>query len=255
MTSITQYQLYCFTDGSITGYGDQPPTTCYIDTSHEINHDSVIELKTITSQSMITTDSSPPNSQFQLTTIPFTIPAFTGPNPNINILTKVFPFDMYLWELNITQHPLSIGDTLDICVGPDTIIGYINQPCLSGTNKIHVSPTVITNVLRGSEISISPQKGSSEYPGLITMVDEKNFTITVENNLNDFYPIGSLIKISTYPVRNFIFDGGDRMVVGRKGLTAKLIPANIPITVTYTDNTNNSNDAIQIYLQLSYYFK
>jgi hypothetical protein len=260
---VHKYQIYCTSENNWSvGYGTQEPTTCYNDTAHTINPNSVQDLGLIGPNAVISSDASPDDAFFQLSTIEIDIP----PNPTASqvIITNVsYPFDMYIWQMSISQIPANIGDQLTLAVSPDTVIGYVTAAATAGTNVINVSETVLANIVRGSDIGFTFTDGSGtikEYPGRVIDIDMINGTVTMENNLTNSYPgidgmvPQSYVLLTLNVIRNITFDSAERLVIGAKGLKPKLIPRNTPVSLIYTDNTL-SNDSLKLYFLLEYYFK
>lgn len=256
--SVYKYQIYCITEGKfVQGYGEQSPTTCYHDTTHTINPNSVQVLDLIGPNTVISVDASPADGNFQISNIEFEIPPNPTGNTQIIYKTITYPFDLYLWQMSITPPFVCVGDILSLIIGKDTPIGYLTQPALAGQTTLSVSSTVITYVYRGYQLGITldPTAQPIVYEDLdmITHIDKTNSTITVQKPLSVSYPAGAVLLLSLYPLKEVVLDTYQRFVLGAKGTKAKLIPANTPITIKYTDNTVNA-EPLKLYFLIEYYF-
>jgi archaellin len=260
---VFKYQIYCNTEDLWSiGYGTEPPTQCYYHSTDNVNPDSVQNLGLIGPNVVTAQDSSPENGIFQFSEIVIDIPPNTSA-PNVIKVTKTYPYDMYIWQMSISQVPANLGDQLSLAIAPDTVIGYVTSTASAGTNTINVSDTVIANVVRGMDIGFTYTDGNSittsEYTGIVASIDRVNKTITMTQNLINTYPgpagqvPQAFVLLTLYPVKNITFDSAERLIVGAKGLKPKKIPAGTPVQIIYTDNTIN-NVNVKLYFQLEYYF-
>jgi hypothetical protein len=253
MSDVNQYSIYCNTESAdISGYGIIAPTTCYTDTSHDVVLTSVKLIKTISPDTVIALDDSPEKGEWQFEMIEFTIPSSSSTGTIINSIS--FPFDMYVWQMSISNSPFNEGDSTSLAVGPDTVIGYLVSDTNSGTNSMNVSDTVIANIDRGSDIGLLLPDGSvKEYAGRVVSFDSNTNTVIMEKNFVNSFPSPSYVIITKYPVRNCIFDKDSRVIVGNKGTRAKVIPANTEISVIYNYNRIGTDD-IKVRYGLEFYF-
>lgn len=257
MNQMKLYSIFCITENKIVempGFEDKPPTTCYNNYTHEVNPDSLQVIRDLNPHITTASDSSPDDAVFQLQTFNMTIPANTALDTEL-FFTLLFPFDLYLWTLKLSQKDAKIGDIVTVEVAPDEPIGALTQPVTTGSNKMYVSPTVIPNIVRGSDIGFM---NSSSYEkkrlGIVSNINKDTSEVTLEKNFEEDYLSGTYITLTNKPIKNYIFEGLCRMEIGNKGLKTKLLPANKQISIRYTNKNINDSDN-ELYLHLEYYFK
>jgi hypothetical protein len=250
-TPIFEYRIYCVTDSRWEMYyGPTPPTTCPINSSHTVNPASVQNLRLIGPNTVVSQDSAPKGAPFQLKTIKMLIPA-TGVVPVSVIKNFSFPYDLYIWELSFSNIQINASDELSIGLGGDASIAGTTASVPAGGTIIPVSSTAFGYIVRGSEIGIT-NGVTSEHPGIVTTVDKVAGTITVNTALVNSYGAGSSILFTSYVVRNYVFSNTQDIILGRKGLQPRFVPAGTPIRIEYVDNTTNPSD-YTLCFQLQYY--
>lgn len=253
MTPIFEWRVYCILAGLfVSYYGPTAPTYCPIDITDTINPDSISIVRELESQIKQITDANPDTARFQTSSVVVDIPAMSDASSIINKDVS-FPFDMYLWQLSISNTQVNMLDTLSIQVSPNTIIGLTTTTTAPGATQLNVSSTVVENLLRGMEIGITDGV-NTEYPGMVIELDPNNNSLKNSAPVTNGYAAGSYITTSTYPIRNLRADYTNYVTIGSKGLKYSLIPANTIVRIIYTDNTPSENPS-QVFIHIQYYYQ
>ena len=250
---VYEWQLYCITEGKMVSFfGPTAPTTCPNDTAHEINPDSITQIRKVNSDTIQVTDSSPENGYFQTTSVVIDIPIPTT-LPVTIIKEVIFPTDIYISEMSISQDPSNAGDEIKVEVNPGATLSPLMADAAIGATVLTLVPQAIAFVVKGLDVSIDDGKVEQRL-GRIMAIDTTAFTITVEFPLTEAHTAtASLVKLYVTPVRNMVTDYSSRLSIGNKGLKTTLIKAGYAVRVTYTDRTPNTK-ATAAYFSLQYYY-
>lgn len=249
-TPIYEWKIYCSTENAFISYfGSTAPDKCPNDTSHTVSSStgSVSQIRLIGPNYVIATDPTPDRAFYQYTTIPLDVPA--NKEPQILSTTFSYPFDMYIWEMAIAQGSMCIGDKLSVQIGPDTILGLLTSDLNTGTTGMSCTTTVTNKVARGCEIGIT-NGVTKEYLGRVLSYSDGQVVFSTPSS--NYYPVGSYVLWSVYPIKDMIIDSTERLVIGAKGLKTKLVPANTPIKIIYQDNTIYPQSSVA-YIHIQYY--
>lgn len=246
---IYEWKIYCETEGAfISYYGPSAPVSCPNNTAHTVGSTSQTKpVNPINQKEVIVTDPTPNRAFYQATTIEMYIP----PSTQHQTLTKSisFPFDMYIWEINLSQQSFCIGDKLSVQIAPDTVLGVLKSDVKVGDNVINCSPTVTDRIARGCEIGLSDGV-NKEYLGIVTSFTNSQITTSIAPMNN--YAAGSNILWSLYIIKDLVIDSCQRIIIGSKGLKTKLVNAGTPIVFHYYDNTIYPQGSMT-YLHIQYY--
>lgn len=87
----------------------------------------------------------------------------------------------------------------------------------------------------------------------ISNIDKLNNKITVENGaINSFSAYTTYVRINVYSIRNFEIGPAWEYIVGESKIGGSYIPANIPVTVSYTNKSTDTDKKFVGYLEYLY---
>lgn len=157
-----------------------------------------------------------------------------------------FKFPINLLSTSFVSTNDHIGDEINVIVGRDTIITTPKQNINSNQNIIELNNVEYLYV--GDYITIEENNISNNL-GVITKIIKSSNTVYVENNTTNEFTSAANIKKNTYYVKDFIIGYPFKYSFGTDKIGGSYIPANIPITIIYK---NNSNVAKKLYFQVNY---
>ena len=239
MLTLCKYRYWCSTEKKmITIWSESEPTKCINDVSHDIDLESLTITDKLSSDMRII--KSEVEGTYRSETIEINIPVTTaGEIYNHDVS---FPHDTYIWNGKFYATNSMVGDYLDIIIGPDTIVGVTTDSSNIGNTIINVSSSVFTNgyTTRGTDITIGDAINKQDL-GRITNMDKFNNIITVETALLNNYVAGSMIYMNLKMIRKQIIGGANlNYKYGKKGFSARNVPANSIIRFQYTNNTGTA---------------
>jgi hypothetical protein len=235
MTSVTKWRIYCITEGEWS-YGfkdtsDEAPTECFTDCTHTINENSVQELEVIGHTTQIVSvqeELVPTGGNFRCEGKKFTIGANSTASSTIS-----WPYNITVLETFFSGSTAQIGNELDVIVAPETTVGILRESVSSGATVLPVSLTVVQNINVGYELFIG-----SVNLGEIISKDDVLLTVTLGTAIDAGYSANSLVKMQVINIKNLEIHSTSRYTIGRSKIGGRYLPANVPVKLIYTNNTN-----------------
>ncbi|MBA42966.1 MAG: hypothetical protein CMF62_03020 [Magnetococcales bacterium] len=248
---LIKYRIYCETDSKWEFVwreeNQSQPTTCPVDTNHNINSSSVAivdersELKVQIQEEKITT-----GGHFRLEDYTFTC---------LGNQTTFFEFSIptpsSVLSYKLVVQPNMGGDEFGGIVGPDTIIGAIGSPVGTSDTTFTVTNTVIENAFLGASCNLFDGTNTDEV-GFIIGIDSENSTITVQNTPSNTYsPLTpTYVRIGVKMANDIklpYLPNGGYMEVGQSKIGASHLPANTITRVRYKNNTSETKECHVLY--------
>jgi hypothetical protein len=250
---IKSWKVFCIEENIFIYdiWSPSPPIFCPNNhTDRNLDHSKTRCSNTISNQKMQIEDATPGN--YQVGTIYMEIPS--GNIGDITILTKLFPMEIYLWQTDFCASIANKGDSFDIIINPDNIIGILLEDKFIGNKILKVSASVFQFPYLSKGIYISLDDGINyQNVGRILSINKEEFTITVENELEYNFNINTLIKVNIYMIVDYIIDRAEILTTfGNKGIRTSMLPANTPVKIIYK---NNTIDAKSICFHLEYNYE
>jgi hypothetical protein len=235
-TSITHYRIYCNTESEWSyGYlatADGEPTACFNDIAHTVNANSVQPLEVISNETIkvkIQEEYVPTGGNFRCEGKKFTIAANTTTSQTVS-----WPYNISVLQSFFTSTAEQEGNILDVVTGPATVVGTLTSSIASGVTVLPVSLTVIQNMNLGYEVLIG-----SDLLGEVISIDENALTLTIGTATGSAYTEGAYVKLQVINIKNFEITGeSHRVAIGASKTGGKHLPANLPVKLTYQNNTN-----------------
>lgn len=236
-STITKYKIYCITEDCWKYKWDTNPITkCPDDTTHNVNPDSVLIDDVITNNTVIV--SSEPDvyktgGHYRTTTAHFMA------NPNsVTIHETTFPYPIALSCVQIHASAENIGDIVDCCAPPPTVVGILTQPAQIDSTVLFVSPTVIANVAVGYYITLTDGTNTDEC-GAIISIDANNGTIKIENKLGNNYNQNTFVKMAIYFIKDYYINIAGFHKFAYNKIGSSYLPENTVGRIYYKNNSQN----------------
>jgi len=249
-TTVNLYRLFCFTENTlVTVWNETTPTACPNNNTHTIDTNSITIIDSVSEDQVLIDNGIP--GRFQMCTMVFNVPA--GNTGDVYTEDVSFPFDMDLLMATFYLGPEMVGDTFSVIVAPNTTISVLAAAGTAGDTTLILDPSVFSAglIIKGIYISISDGT-TTQGLGRVIAYDSTNYTITVENALNQNYALGSQIMMSIHLVDNFrVTESGYRVKIGNKGFNSSRIPANTIIRFAYM-NSGTSAKTLNFILEYNY---
>lgn len=243
MTNVTNYRIYCETESDwVEGWGASEPTTCYNDTAHTVNANSVQDLQTVSDSLVIVQEESiSTGGNLQLESYTFDVPS-SGTTGEITTFGITYPIPVNLLSFTVCPTDKNIGDCVSADVGYHTTIGAITENVdmgvSGGITGFGVSQTVMDYLNLGYQVTLTNGVTSCEM-GRCIMKDVVNNKISTEfSSITDFSVASpTYVQQTVEMVRNLYFPYSTvPLHLGDDKIGASYIPANTVGRVHYTNN-------------------
>jgi hypothetical protein len=242
---VNKWNVYCETESAwVSGYLDEniTPSTCFNNNEHTINTDlSNIILNISTQQVNIVQTEGTPGMHYRAESKKLV----ASPNTTTTD-THTYPYDISPMTIYLPTSAQNEGDYINSLVGENTVVGVLTSSTSTGNTVLNVNSTVIQNMQVGYIVSLG---NSNTVVGECTVIG--NNQITISDPLDASYSAGTLVKISVNNIKNFYLQGSTSYHLGTKNLLCSFIPANTPIKMAYTNNSNETKD---FYYMMEYYY-
>lgn len=237
--TLYKFRYYCNTENKfVFQWGHTPPTKCPNDTNHSIDENSVTIVDSLSRNEVIVSNRDPvTQGYFMAESKTFNISS----SSNESVFSFSYPLPVAVYRSIIATSNIHNGDSIDICISPDTIIGINTHEVLNNTNIVKVNSSVINILVPGFHIDITDGVNINKL-GRVISIDKNNNEITVENNTTDTFSIGSYIRLSVHIVKNLKFPHAYIYIIGSSTLGGKPIPSNTPIQLKYYNNNNQEKE-------------
>ena len=253
--SVKKWSVYCIEeDLNVITWSENKPSLCPNDhTDRTINSSRTRQLGVISSEQVSIKESFV--GYFQSTSIEIDVPAcYPGEKIEYDIS---YPMDLSVLKIGFYAHNNMVGDEIDGANSPLTLVGQLTETASYGSTILNIPGPIATNtdIVKGVEIRLAMLTNPTIYEdvGRIISIDPTNFTYTVENPLSQEFPVGSLIYITIYTIRDFCIQRGDTFYsFGKKGIGARELPANVINRWIYT---NNNGEPKKYHIDLEFYFR
>jgi hypothetical protein len=228
---LSNYYVLCLSEGIkvLSDYRSSPPIFCPNDTNHKID-EKIVKYKTIATNKTDIIDNYYQTKTFAYD-IDNTLPIYTN--------TMSWPCDIIISNITVFFSKLSIGDSFDLVISPNKIIGYLDSE-IRDKKELKVNKELLQYVKRGFEISISNYEIINDL-GRITNIDEINCIIAFEYELSNDFKIGSPITLNYKMITDFHIEYCVVSPFGINiGITSKVLQANTDLELLYR-NLNSKN--------------
>jgi hypothetical protein len=217
------------------------------------NHDSSVDdvVATILVNVVEETGNAFTGGSFQTGSFPIDIDEEAG---KWNQQDHVFPFNIAIISCDLLIAEEHVGNILEVCVAPHTVIGNITANAEAGATEIFVSPSVLDNIWVGYFVSITENPNDDNLRSELGRVLEKKAnSIIVETPVPRDYSFSTptYVEMTVKIFHNWEFPCAGRIDVGDSKIGASNIPANTIIRVRYL---NKNGGAKRFILPVDYLY-
>lgn len=191
----------------------------------------------------IKTEAIKTGGNFKTTSISLNIPGNTT-----STVSYMKPYRLSILEFTFRTFAAHSNDIINAYIGKNTIVGVLASNAYTNNTSITVSSTVIENIYVGYDLSITNGTTTNFLGEVITIT---NNVLTLSGSVTNNFTIGAYITMSVKPVDNYIIGPAGLYNIGVSKMGASGIPANIPISLEYT-NTSSDIKTFTIYLDYLY---
>lgn len=250
MTIVYLYRVHCIEENlDVTLWSQSVPTLCPNDHADRTIDSSLTVIESSIGDNIVTAQ-EPTEGYFQATVVDVNVSS--GSIGDVTDHDYSWPMDMSMWQLEFLASSANIGDTIDIAIAPDTVIGVLTSAASVSDTVLNISSAVFSTdtIKKGIDVKISDGV-NTDLGGRIVGYDPENHTVTLETALTNAYAIGTPVYITIYPVKSYKITQ-DKAVVnfGKKGFKGKSIPKDTTIRVSYT---NSDGSAKTLHMHLEFY--
>ncbi len=114
---------------------------------------------------------------FQVTTLDIDVPE--GEQGEVTKHSFSFPFPIAILEGELLISEEIVGDCINICVAPGTVVGILTRPVVPGNTAIYVSNTVLANAWVGVYLQLT--NGTSRLEDLGRVLEVHDDYVLMEN--------------------------------------------------------------------------
>lgn len=235
---VYKYKVWCEDDEKYEYlWAESTPNKCPANPAHTITTSAttiVDQIKTNTvriQENVVATGENYQIDQYEIVAAPNTITSclYTNPDYGINAFNVV-----------LSTQEENRGDTLDIVISPNTIVGIAMAAILTGDTVFTVSTTVLDYAMVGYRLSIADGT-NTDICGVIRSMDRLTSQITVSiAATHNFSPLSpTYIKIgiayTRFPLK---FGPAATMAFGTSKIGGSYIAAGTEIRLNYTNNSS-----------------
>jgi hypothetical protein len=233
MAELSKWRVFCVTEnGWSYGWletGSDAPTTCFNNTSHQVNTGSISVIDTTENLTVkIKQETVETGGNFKSKGYSFVAGANTS-----TTLSVSWPYPVTACAVHIQTTEAQMGDVLNAIVGPKTIVGVIVSPAYVGNTVVSVNSTVFKNSYVGYEAYIG-----SQFVGEILELNPDLFTVKFSIPLTVDLPLNSYFKIQMRIIDSHMLGHTVGNDIGATNIGGKSVPKNLPTHVIYKNNSD-----------------
>ena len=216
-----------------------PPNTCPHNSSDTIDTNGIVIIDSISSNDVNIVQSIPgfTGEFYRSQGFNLTIPANT-------ILSKTFswPFNITLLTFSMQLNTANQNDTVNLFVAPNTTIGSLTRNITQGDTTIYVSPTTISNIHLGHNVTVTNGNQKIEM-GQCINIDTTNNILTCDTPANISIMSGAYVQSSRHVLQDFYINASNVIyTLANKTINGMSLPKNTNSTIFYTNTSNNSKN-------------
>jgi hypothetical protein len=247
MATVYRWRVRCVTDNKFEYiWSETEPTGCPIDTGHIIDATKTAVVNKIEENYVkIKEESIPTGEHFACETVTVEIEPKNSASKEVS-----WPIPIVIYNMTFTTTDDHIGDTFNVDVSPNTVIGAITASSKAGDTIISVTDTVLENIKIGYQINLTDGKNLDNL-GIIVSIDIINKTITVSSpTIHDFSPLEPTYVIMTVNlIKNYEIGPSGYKIINRSKIGGTYVP---PGTIMELSYNNGGSIPKKIVFQIEY---
>tara|TARA_R100001163_G_C5067090_1_gene205961 strand:- start:1919 stop:2683 length:765 start_codon:yes stop_codon:yes gene_type:complete len=237
MTTIYKYRVYCTTDSTYKFvWSEVKPLTCPDNTAHSINSLLTTIVDEVTpNQVSIKEENVPTGGNYQASSVAFE--NMTGPTGTVYSVDKSWPHPISAMNISVKTEEIHAGDTIEVVVGPETVIGALTVTAETGATEFNVSQTVIDYTMVGYYLELVEGANINDC-GRVIAVDKTNGIIQLENPTTRTFSAGgpTYVRQSVFTVKDFKCCTPQKFDIGIAKIGGSYVPPNTIVRGKYTIN-------------------
>lgn len=249
---VKRWQVLCLAENKLVEvYSPDTPTMCPND--HEdrsIDTTRVYLLETISNDRVEVIDST--YGQSQHTTLNMNISS--GDPNSVTVHDFSWPIDIKVWKVYFVPGPEHVGDTVEVIIDPDRVIGTLQEEAEMGDTELYVNAEAFddSNLMRGVEVVLDDTI-DQENVGRLIGYDRDTMKMVVENPLTYDFAVGTKFAINSCMVKDAYIDRSlIPYPICEKGLWGLRIPANTLMRIIWKNSDGQTKD---IHLAMEYNYQ
>lgn len=253
--SIYKYKIYCITESAyITGWSSTSPTTCFNNTTHSVNTNSVQTIDIVeNSQVKIKEDNLVIPRNYSMKSIVFN---------NVEALTsqdQYFKFEIptSMYSFSFIADDTNKGDYLSISANSDTVLGLIGANISPGARTLVAPAALLLYGYLGFNLVLTDGTNTDDI-GIITIINKITGVVTFNiATTHSFSSTNTLVKMSYYSLKNYQIGAPGRYPFSEDIVGGTSIPIGTNVKFTYTNNATTvdlTNDPKSLVISMQLLF-
>ncbi len=233
-STVYKYKIYCTTEAKyVEGWGSIEPTTCYNNTAHSVNLNSVQQLETVkNSQVKVIEDSANIARNVKIVTIDFVDVPAGGTQ------TKTYTFDIVtsMYSYKFATDDTNKGDEITIAVNPNTVLGLITANVSAGNTFIYAPAAMFLYGWPGFNVYLSNGTNLDDL-GEIRSINRVAGTITVQTAaVHNFSSTNTVMMMTYFNMKNLKIGPPQMYAFGEDVIGGAAVPVGTVVHFTYKNN-------------------
>lgn len=253
--SINHYRVYCQTEGTYaTTWAQDAPLTCPNNSAHTISPGLTTVIDSVSTSSVFIESKAYAGTQgfYLMRGNLMNVPE--GAPDSVSRKDVGFGMPVCIFGLRIFPSTANIGDTVDMCINPETTVGVLTQPVAQNATVLSVSSTVTAFMKPGFVATLinALDPADKQDMGVVLNVNPTAQTITVSNESSKAWSAGTtLVCLTVYVGLNIPIVMTTPIKVGYGTLGGKTIPADAVCSLVY-HNKNGAAKTCEYCVEYTY---
>ncbi len=246
------YKVYCITEGAWVNIAkietEAAPNYCPNNPSHTINPDSIYIQEKLGEKQPVVIKTNANNTTTGLGNFSdyFKIHGYKLDITTLNG-TQIFPISWKknIYALGFMYQPTidNIGDSIDVIIAPNTVIGVLSNSNNIGDTVINING-VINYIKVGHELLLN-----GNIVGEVLGIN--GMAITIDKPLDTSYSQGTFVGFQIRLLQSNYIANANNVNINRNSLAVNAIPANTVCNIIY-NNTSNSTKTFHFIIYYLY---
>ncbi len=253
MTStVYKWRIYCQTSAQYEElWSVTEPTLCPVNTAHTITTGSAAIIDQISiNEVKIKENDVPTNGYYQVDH--FYVEAAANTTTNIDFTNSDYDFNIY--SISYQTEETHRGDSMDITINPNTVVGVITANLNASSTEATVSSTVLQYIKPGFRVNFTDGV-NTDVCGLVTDVNTVTSKITFNTANTHAFAAATptYVRMTVAYTKSAIKIGGPmNTVFGAGKIGGSYVPRSTVVRVAYTNTSPTDSKTLVIYTETDY---
>lgn len=158
-------------------------------------------------------------------------------------LDITFPIPVSVLAAEWSNSEVLVGDSVEVCVAPDTMTGVITSAVSTSTTVIPVSQTVVDNARLGYYAKLDDGTNADDL-GRIVAIDKAGLTVTVETATVNAFAVNTSFKQTIKLLNKSPLPDTGRVQIGQSKIGGSYLPTGTVIRIKYYNDSNTAKDFV-----------